>query len=55
VSKYLRADNTPETARYLGCISANELFPDFKYRRLEGFVDDLIQGQIERPYPHIDL
>jgi len=32
ITKYVRADNTPEYAKYLGYISANELFPDFKYK-----------------------
>lgn len=55
ITKYVRADNTPENAKYLGYISARELFPDFKYRGFADFVDELIAGKIERPYPHMKI
>jgi hypothetical protein len=55
ITKYVRADNTPENARYLGYVDANDLFSDFRYTRYEEFVDDLVAGTIERPYPDIDL
>jgi hypothetical protein len=55
ITKYVRGDNRPENARYLGYVDANELFPDFRYTRYGEFVDDLMAGTIGRPYPDIDL
>jgi hypothetical protein len=55
ITKYVRADNTPENAKYFGYISADELFPDFKYKRYTNFADELIAGKIKKPYPHVNL
>ncbi|THY51391.1 isoflavone reductase family protein [Aureobasidium pullulans] len=55
VTKYVRGDNTPENARYLGYVSANELYPEFTYNSYTEFVDELLTGKIERPYPDIKL
>lgn len=55
ITKYVRGDNTPENARYLGYVDANELFPDFEYVRYAEFVDDLMEGKIRRPYPGINV
>ncbi|THX01021.1 isoflavone reductase family protein [Aureobasidium pullulans] len=55
VTKYVRGDNTPENARYLGYVSANELYPEFRYNSYTEFVDELLTGKIERPYPDIKL
>jgi len=55
ITKYVRADNTPKNAEYLGYISANELFPDFQYKSFADFVDELIAGGIKRPYPHVKV
>jgi hypothetical protein len=51
----VRGDNTPENARYLGYVSANELYPEFRYNPYTEFVDELLTGKIERPYPDIKL
>ena len=55
ITKYVRGDNTPEHARYLGYISANELFPEFRFKSYAEFVDELVAGKIERPYPNVKL
>ncbi|KAH0848457.1 hypothetical protein AYO21_02543 [Fonsecaea monophora] len=55
VTKYVRGDNTPENARYLGYIDANELFPDFKYRSYAEFIDEVIAGKIERLYQDVQI
>lgn len=55
VSKYVRADNTPENAEYLGYINERELYPDFAWLGFTDFVDELIAGSIRRPWPHLQL
>ncbi|PGH27621.1 hypothetical protein AJ80_00634 [Polytolypa hystricis UAMH7299] len=54
-SKYVRADNTPESAEYLGYINGRELYPDLNFISFAEFVDELIEGSVQRPYPHIQL
>ena len=54
-SKYVRADNTPENAEYLGYIDGRKLYPNFVFQNFSGFVDDLIAGKVERIYPHLTL
>ncbi|KAF7310128.1 Glycoside hydrolase [Mycena indigotica] len=49
-SKYVRGDNTPENAKYLGFLNARELYPDVKPIQFREFVQDLLDGKIERPY-----
>ncbi|KAJ1329850.1 NmrA family NAD(P)-binding protein [Microdochium nivale] len=39
-----RGDNTPENAKYLGFLSARELYPDFKPISLEGFVREALEA-----------
>ena len=51
VVKFVRADNTPENAEYLGYINGSELYPDYNWIKFEEFVDELIQGKGEKPYP----
>jgi hypothetical protein len=52
-TKYVRSDNTPEMAEYLGYIGARELWPEFVYKSFGGFVDELVEGRGERIYPHV--
>ena len=52
-SKYIRADNTIENAKYLGYLNARELYPDFKPISFEQFVKDLLAGTARKPYPHL--
>jgi hypothetical protein len=53
VSKYVREDNSPENAEYLGYISARDLYPDFKYKSFSDFIDEVVAGEVERVYPHL--
>jgi hypothetical protein len=55
VTKYIRADNTPENAKYLGYVDAKRLLPDFKYKSYAEFIDDLMAGEISRPYDGVDI
>jgi hypothetical protein len=49
-SKYLRGDNSPENAKYLGYIDATELYPDFKPIKFEQYLTELLAGKAIRPY-----
>lgn len=49
-SKYVRKDNSPEYALYLGYLDAIELYPDFKPTTFHEFVVDLLDGKVVRPY-----
>ncbi|KAE9368234.1 isoflavone reductase family protein [Stipitochalara longipes BDJ] len=49
-SKYIRKDNTPEYAKYLGYLDAREFYPDLKPKSFEQFVRDLLDGKVQRPY-----
>jgi len=51
----VREDNTPDNAKYLGYVDANDLYPDFQYIRYDEFVDDLVAGRIKRPYPGVTI
>jgi hypothetical protein len=50
VSKYVREDNTPENAKYLGYLDAKELYPDFKTVSFKDFLTELFAGQGVKPY-----
>jgi hypothetical protein len=50
VSKYIRKDNTPENAKYLGYLDARALYPDFKPISFSAFADELLDGKATRPY-----
>jgi hypothetical protein len=49
-SKYVRKDNTPEYAKYLGYLDARELYPDLTPKTFREFVVDLLNGKVVRPY-----
>lgn len=49
-SKYVRNDNTPEYAKYLGYLDARELYPELKPKSFKQFVGDLVEGKVQRPY-----
>ena len=49
-SKYVRGDNTPEYAKYLGYLDAGELYPDFQPITWREFLVDLLAGKTEKPY-----
>ncbi|TPX17886.1 uncharacterized protein E0L32_002987 [Thyridium curvatum] len=46
----LRGDNTPEYAKYLGYLIADELYPGLKGQSLEAFIQDIIDGKGEKVY-----
>ena len=50
ITKYVRGDNTPENAEYLGYVDAKKLLPDFKFKTYAEFVDDLMAGTVSKPY-----
>ncbi|KAJ7186665.1 hypothetical protein C8R46DRAFT_879993 [Mycena filopes] len=54
-SKYVRGDNTPVHATYLGYLDARELYPDFRPKGFEGFARDILDGQGERVYKDLVL
>ncbi|KAJ7236855.1 hypothetical protein B0H12DRAFT_1190825 [Mycena haematopus] len=49
-SKYLRGDNTPAYAKYLGYLDARELYPEFQPITFRAFVAELLDGKVEAPY-----
>lgn len=55
VTKYLREDNTPENAEYLGYVNGRELYPDYVFRKFGDFVDELLCGTAKRVYPNVQL
>jgi hypothetical protein len=50
VSKYVREDNTPENAKYLGYLDAKELYPDFKPVSFKSYLTEVFAGQGVKPY-----
>ncbi|KAJ7687134.1 hypothetical protein B0H17DRAFT_939633 [Mycena rosella] len=54
-SKYVRGDNTPEYAAYLGYLDARELYPDFRPRSFKDFIAELLEGKAVKPYPTLDI
>jgi hypothetical protein len=50
VSKYVRQDNTPENAKYLGYLDTRELYPDFEPNTFSDFVDELLAGRVKKLY-----
>ena len=45
LSKAIRGDNTPESARSLGYLTTKELYPDLEGRRFEDLVHEVMNGQ----------
>jgi len=54
-SRYVRADNTLENARYLGYLDTRELYPDFKPIGFEEYIKEALQGKVEKPYASENL
>ncbi|KAJ7186664.1 isoflavone reductase family protein [Mycena filopes] len=44
-SNYVREDNIPAYAAYLGYLDARELYPDFQPQRFEKFTQDILEGK----------
>ncbi|KAE8424010.1 hypothetical protein BDV36DRAFT_242510 [Aspergillus pseudocaelatus] len=51
-SKYVRQDNQPRYAKYLGYLDARELYPDFKPISFREFFAEVLDGKGKRPYGH---
>ncbi|KAL3479221.1 hypothetical protein BJX99DRAFT_268638 [Aspergillus californicus] len=49
-SKYVRGDNRPEYARYLGYLDARELYPDLKPVSFREFFLQVLEGKGAKPY-----
>ncbi|KAJ7157946.1 hypothetical protein C8R43DRAFT_1095980 [Mycena crocata] len=49
-SKYVRGDNTPEYAAYLGYLDARNLYPDFWPISFKQFLGEVLEGKGEKPY-----
>lgn len=49
-STYMRGDNTPEYARYLGYLDGEELYPDLDFIPFRKYVSELIDGTARRAY-----
>ncbi|KAK6971974.1 glycoside hydrolase [Favolaschia claudopus] len=47
-SKYVRGDNTPQYAKYLGYLDARELYPEFKPIGFRDFLGELLEGKVEK-------
>ncbi|KAJ7982950.1 hypothetical protein DFH06DRAFT_1081071 [Mycena polygramma] len=52
-SKYVRGDNTPAHAAYLGYLNAKALYPDFQPKGFAEFAREVLDGKMERPYKHL--
>lgn len=49
-SKYVRRDNTPASAEYLGYLDARELYPDFTPLSFRDFFKELLAGKGSKVY-----
>ncbi|KAK1142212.1 hypothetical protein N8T08_008138 [Aspergillus melleus] len=49
-SKYVRQDNSPEYAGYLGYLSAKKLYPDFKPKTFRDFFVEVLAGKGKKVY-----
>jgi len=54
-SKYIREDNTPENAKYLGYLDARELYPDFQPITFEEFLKEALDGKAAKIYANRKL
>jgi len=49
-SKFVREDNCPANAKYLGYLDTRELYPDFNPISFEQFVREVLQGEAKKVY-----
>ncbi|KAI9836375.1 MAG: hypothetical protein M1819_001404 [Sarea resinae] len=54
-SKFVRGDNTPAYAAYLGYLDASELYPDFVPRSFEAYAKELLDGKAVKVYEGLTL
>ncbi|KAE8378860.1 hypothetical protein BDV26DRAFT_260720 [Aspergillus bertholletiae] len=50
LSKAIRGDNQPKSAKYLGYLDARELYPDFEPRSFKSFLKEVLDGKGEKVY-----
>jgi hypothetical protein len=50
VCKYVRQDNTPENAMYLGYLDSKVLYPDLVLLTFSAFLDELLAGKSKQLY-----
>lgn len=50
--KYIRGDNTPENATYLGYLDARELYPDFKPVKFREYFTEVKDGKAADAEPY---
>jgi hypothetical protein len=53
-SKFVRSDNSPRYAKYLGYLDASNLYPDFVPRSFEAFAKDLLDGKAAKIFEDIE-
>lgn len=51
-SKYVRGDNSPAYAKYLGYLDSRELYPGVKTRSFRDYVADALGGKEGKLYRH---
>lgn len=49
-SKYVRGDNQPSYAKFLGYLDARELYPDFKPISFRECFSEVLEGKGKKPY-----
>lgn len=49
----ISGDNTPDNARYLGYLLAEDLYPDFKGVTLKAYAQEVLEGKGKRVYEHL--
>lgn len=49
-SKFVRGDNHPDRAAYLGYLDARKLYPDFQPISFEAFLKEVVDGKAKRVY-----
>jgi hypothetical protein len=50
LSTFIRGENTPEFARYLGYLDGKQLYPDVKFNTFESYVEEVLNGTAKAAY-----
>jgi hypothetical protein len=50
LSVWLRGDNLPDRAEYLGYLSGKDLYPDFKYTPFQDYIQEVLNGHGKAVY-----
>ena len=53
ISLGVRGDNTPEYAKYLGYLTAKELYPDMSFRKFEDYLQEVVDGKAKGVYEEL--